>query len=381
MSVDLARYVVDAVVLQGRGVREVARSVGRSPAWVSGRCRTYRLGGYEALEPRSRARLTYPDRTPQWLEDKIIELRKALSGSGLDAGAATIRYHLGPEAPSTSTIWRVLKRRGFVVDQPRKKPRSAWLRFESELPNETWQADITHWSLASGAVVDILDFIDDHSRVVTGAVVRPTTRAQDVIDTFHEIAAVWGYPASCLTDNGAVFNARSRKGRVTFEVALEKMGIEYKHSRPYHPQTCGKIERFHQTLKRWLIKQPKAETIEQLQAQLDWFVDYYNNVRPHRAKNRRPPIEAFNARDKAKPGTPMAKRHLRVRTDKIDSGGKVSLRHDSKMFKIGVGRPWAGTKVRLYINDLEVRVVTMEGELLRRLTIDPTKSYQKQNSA
>lgn len=381
MSVDLARYVVDAVVFQGRGVREVARSVGRSPSWVSGRCSAYRLGGYGALEPRSRAPLSQPSRTPEAVEDSIVALRKQLLEAGLDGGAHTIHYHLGLGAPSVSTIWRVLKRRGFVVPQPQKKPRSAWLRFESELPNETWQADITHWRLADGSAVDILDFIDDHSRVVVGATVRATTRAQDVIDTFHQSAAKWGYPASCLTDNGAVFNARSRKGRVTFEVALEKLGIEYKHSRPYHPQTCGKIERFHQTLKRWLIKQPPVETIEELQAQIDWFVDYYNCVRPHRAKDRRPPIQAFEARDKATPGTPVSKRHLRVRTDKIDSGGKVSLRHDSKMFHIGVGRPWAGTKVRLYINDLEVRVVTMEGELLRRLTLDLTTGYQKQSSA
>ncbi len=226
---------------------------------------------------------------------------------------------------------------------------------------------------------EILDFIDDHSRVVTGATVRLVFKAQDVLDSFHHNAVKWGYPASCLSDNGAVFNARSRKGRVTFEVALGKLGIGYKHSRPYHPQTCGKVERWHQTLKKHLRTRQAAETIEELQAQIDWFVNYYNTLRPHRACGRKPPIGRWEARDKAGPGTPLPKRHFRVRTDKVDYAGKVSLRHDSKMIHIGIGRPWKGTKVRLYIADLEVRVVTMDGELLRRLTIDPRRNYQPQN--
>lgn len=379
---DLPRYVVDAVEFQGRGLREVARSVGRSPAWVHNQLAAYRRGGYGALGPQSRAPKTSPRLMSASIEDEIVSIRKTLVDAGLDAGPHTIHYHLGlrhDSVPSVSSIWRALKRRGFVVAQPQKKPRSSWQRFESELPNETWQADITHWLLADGTEVDILDFIDDHSRVVVGADVRLTTKAQDVMDSFHKAAKTWGYPASCLTDNGAVFNARSRKGRVTFEVGLEKLGIEYKHSRPYHPQTCGKIERFHQTLKLWLRQQRPASSIEQLQDQLDWFVNYYNAVRPHRARDRKPPVIAFNARDKAVPGTPVSKRHLRVLKTKVDSGGKVFLRHDSKRFHIGIGRPWAGKPVRLYINELEVRVVTMEGELLRRLTIDPAKTYQPQN--
>ena len=197
---------------------------------------------------------------------------------------------------------------------------------------------------------------------------------------FTNMPSFGGYPASCLTDNGAVFNARSRKGRVTFEVSLQKLGIDYKHSRPYHPQTCGKIERWHQTLKKHLRTRAKAKTIEELQAQIDWFVNYYNTIRPHRACGRKPPITRWHARDKARPGTPLPKRHLRVLTTKIDTGGKVSMRHDSRRIHIGIGRPWSGTTVRLYVNDLEVRVVTMEGELLRRVIVDPSKRYQPQNS-
>lgn len=381
MASGMARYVVDAVELEKRSMAEVARSTGRSVGWVHKMVHRYRQGGYEALAPGSKSHQAL-NRTPSAVEDAVVDLRKELTDLGLDAGAHSIRYHLSSRVgvvPSVSTIWRILKRRGFIESQPRKKPRSAWLRFESELPNETWQADVTHWQLADGSVIEILDFIDDHSRVVVGAKVQQVFKAQDVADAFHENAANWGYPASCLTDNGAIFTARSRKGRVTFETHLEKLGIDYKHSRPYHPQTCGKIERFHQTLKKHLSTRPKAQTIKELQTQIDWFVNYYNTIRPHRACGSKPPIKRFEARDKASPETPIAKRHLRVRTDKISSGGHVTLRHDSKLYKIGIGRPYAGTKVRLYINDLDIRVVTTEGELLRHLKLDTTRRYQPQN--
>jgi hypothetical protein len=161
-----------------------------------------------------------------------------------------------------------------------------------------------------------------------------------------------------------------------FESLLEEMGIVYKHSRPYHPQTCGKIERWHQTLKRFLEKQPPARSRVQLQGQVDRFVDYYNEKRPHRARGFITPKSAFDALEKAHPGSPVAKAHFRVRTDKVDSCGKVTLRHDSKMFHIGIGRRWKGTPIQLYVADLDIRIVTLDGTLLRHLTLDTTRAYQ-----
>jgi transposase InsO family protein len=377
--VDLARYVVDAVVLEGRSMRDVARAHGVSKSWVSVLVTRYRQGGYEALAARSRRPRSTPTRTPDDVEDQIVELRKTLAEEGLDAGAETIRWHLArrrDDVPSTSTIWRVLVRRGFIVPEPKKRPHSSFIRFEAALPNECWQADVTHWSLADGTDVEILGFIDDHSRLVVAATARRITKAGDVVATFHDAAARYGYPASVLTDNGAIFNARSRKGRTALEAELAALGILYKHSRPYHPQTCGKIERWHQTLKRYLDRQRAARTIAVLQHQLDRFVDYYNQERPHRARDRHTPREAFDARDKARPGSPIAATHFRVRTDRVDVGGNVSLRHESKLFHIGIGRAYTGTKVRLYIADLDIRVVTLDGKLLRQLTLDPTRIYQ-----
>lgn len=376
---DLARYVVDAVVLEGRSMREVARAHGVSKSWVSVLVARYRAGGYSALEPRSRRPHTTPTRTADGLEDDIVELRKQLTEQGLDAGADTIRWHLArrrDDVPSVSTIWRVLCRRGFVTPEPKKRPHSSFIRFEAALPNACWQADITHWSLADGTDVEILDFIDDHSRLIVAATARRITKAGDVVTTFHAAAARSGYPASVLTDNGAIFNARSRKGRTVLEAELTALGIVYKHSRPYHPQTCGKIERFHQTLKRHLARQRAPRTIATLQTQLDRFVTYYNQERPHRARDRLTPQQAYDARDKAGPGSPVTKTNFRVRTDRVDVGGNISLRHDSKLFHIGIGRAHKGTQVRLYIADLDIRVVTLDGKLLRQLTLDPTRIYQ-----
>ena len=157
------------------------------------------------------------------------------------------------------------------------------------------------------------------------------------------------------------------------------LGITYRHSRPYHPQTCGKIERWHQTLKRHLAKQPEAATINELQTQIDRFVEISTTTRHHRARGRITPTEAFNARNHAGPGSPTAPTHFRVRTDRVDIGGKVTLRHNSKLLHIGIGRRYAGTPIRLYVADLDVRIKTTDGELLRHLTIDPTSRYQGLN--
>jgi transposase InsO family protein len=375
---------VDAVVIEGRSVREVARCYGVSKSWVAVLVGRFRAGGYAALAPRSRRPHTSPTRTSDELEDAIVALRKTLTEEGLDAGAETIRWHLGRTdhtVPSTATVWRVLRRRGFVTPTPQKRPRCSFIRFEAALPNECWQADITHWTLAAGTDVEIVSFIDDHSRLIVAAQARLVTKAADVVTTFHHAGRTYGYPASVLTDNGAVFNARSRHGRTVFEAELARLGILYKHSRPYHPQTCGKIERWHQTLKRWLGRQPAAAAVAvaELQRQLDRFVHLYNEDRPHRARNRRTPRQAFDARDKAQPGTPVAAPHFRVRTDRVDAAGKISLRHDSKMFHIGIGRRYAGTPMRLYIAGLDIRVVTLDGELIRQLELDPTRLYQPQH--
>ncbi|HXQ43249.1 MAG TPA: IS481 family transposase [Acidimicrobiales bacterium] len=378
---ELASYLVKAVLVEGRSPREVAAAHGVSKTWVYELLARYRRDGEAGLVSQSKRPKSSPTRMPDRLEDEIVTLRKALADEGFDAGAATIQYHLSKKhrsVPSVSSIWRVLVRRGFVTPEPHKRPKGSYIRFVAALPNECWQQDTTHVLLADGTDVEVLDVIDDHSRLCVAATARLITKAADVVATFHEAAAQYGYPASVLSDNGAIFTAESRHGVCVMESELLALGILYKHSRPYHPQTCGKVERFHQTLKKYLAKQPRPKSVAELQGQLDRFRSYYNEERPHRALGRRTPAQVFAARTKAVPSAPTLKvpPHCRVRQDKIDNHGRVTLRYRSRLYHVGLGRGRKGTRVLILVADLDVRVMTHDGELLRHLTLDPTRNYQ-----
>jgi Integrase core domain len=248
----------------------------------------------------------------------------------------------------------------------------------ADQPNERWQADITHWRLADRTEVEILNVIDDHSRLCMASVARRVTTGGQVWATFAAAFTRYGVPAEVLTDNGAVFTAKQRgQGRVALEVQLGLRGVRISHSRPYHPQTCGKVERFHQTQKKWLAAQPPAATVAGLQRQLDRFTRYYNTVRPHRALARRTPAQAYTARPKAVACGPVIPAHYRVRSDRIDRHGSVTLRHNSRLHHIGLGARLGGTAVLLLVDNLHVRVIDRHtGELIRDLILDPTRNYQ-----
>lgn len=378
---ELARFVVDAVVLEGRSIRVVARDHGVSKSWVHKLVGRYRTGGYDGLTPRSKAARSVANKTSSEVEDRIVRLRKELTDQGFDGGAHTIHYHLGlsdPSPPSVSTIWRVLKRRGFVTAQPQKRPKSSYVSFEASLPNECWQSDVTFYELKGGTKAEILNFIDDFSRVCVASKVLATTTSPDVAATLYEAGSTWGLPAALLSDNGAVYTTAYRGGYSAMESELFHLGIAYKHSRPYHPQTCGKVERFHQTLKKFLNKQGPHATTEEVQADVDRFVDYYNDVRPHRAKNRMTPRAAFDSRAKAMPRKldHSYTRELRVRHDRVDKDGRVTLRYASKVHHIGMGRALKGIRVILLVAGRNVRVLDEQGGLLRELVLDPSRDYQ-----
>jgi transposase InsO family protein len=379
----MPQLVVTSVLVEGRSKSEVAREYGVSRRWVITLVQRYLIEGDAGLQPRPRRPHRSPNRTAKDIEDEVVALRKELERDGHEAGAATIAFHLQRRhgvSPAVSTIWRILSARGFVTPQPHKRPKSSYIRFQAEQPNERWQLDITHWPLADGTDVEILNIIDDHSRLCLASDTLPVFKAQDVNTSFNKAVGAHGNPASLLSDNGAVFTGRYRgAGRVALEVTLHSCGIRFQHCRPYHPQTCGKVERLHQTLKKWLIHQRPAPTVAHLQAQLDAFRAYYNTVRPHRALHRRTPQQAYLARPKATPtGTPLHAGAYRIRHDRIDSNGKLTVRHNSRLHHLGMGRRHAGTHVLLLIHDLHIRVVTTDGQLLRELQLDPTKDYQPQ---
>jgi transposase InsO family protein len=375
----MARYVVDAVVLEGRSAREVARTHGISKTWIYELIKRYRAGGYEALEPRSRRPRSCPRESSDETVQAVVQMRAELEAQGHDAGAATIAYHLAQQLedpPSRATVWRILKREGLITPQPQKRPHSSLIRFEAQLPNECWQADITVWALADGQVVEILNLIDDHSRLHLRCDAYARVKAADVVSSFHKAAELHGLPESFLSDNGAVFVGSYRGGKVRLEYELERLGVAFKNSRPYHPQTLGKVERLHQTLKRHLAKQTAASTLSELQEQLDAFAHYYNAIRPHRALGGRTPLQAYSARVKARPAGAKTETYFRVREDRVDKAGKVSLRYDSRLYKIGLGRAHKGRQIKLLIADRHIRVIDTNGELIRELTLDPSRNYQ-----
>ena len=372
------QIIVASVVSQGLGVRATAKKYGVSPAWVSTLVQRYRAEGPSAFEPRSKRPRTNPRATSPQVEDRMIELRKELLDLGTDAGADTIHTHLereGVAAPSISTIQRILTRRGFVTPAPKKRPKSSYIRFEASLPNECWQSDMTHWHLADGTGVEIVTFIDDHSRLVLSIRVFPTTSMQSVRRLFAHTCELYGTPASVLSDNGAIYNAGARGGRTGFESDLISAGVLYKHSRPYHPQTCGKVERWHRTLKGFLAKRP-ATTLGELQLILEEVVHYYNNVRPHRALNRRTPSVAYHARAKAQPHTLINDPHWRIRKDTVDVRGHVTLRYLGKLRHLNVGWSYRGQVVHLYVLDDVVTFATEDGEFIGETRIDPNRDYQ-----
>jgi len=380
---DVGRYLVEAHLREGRSVAELARVHGVHRSWLYKLLGRYRAQGEAGLAPHSRR----PHRSPTALQSEVIaeivRLRADLLAQGLDAGALTIQWHLERRlgrAPSVSSIVRVLRRRGLVVPQPHKRPRSSLHRFEAELPNQLWQTDATHWALADGSPVEILNVVDDHSRVLLASAPLRTVKAADAAAVFHQAAARAGYPSALLSDNAAVFSGASRHGKVLLEIELERLGIVCKHAAPYHPQTCGKVERLHQTLKRWLAKQPPAATLEELSAQLDRFRLHYNQHRPHRALGRRTPQEVFDAKVKAGPGSALPPVHYRVRYDTVDRNGKVTLRYDSRLHHIGLGARHRGKAIVLFVADRSVRIVDADGELLRELILDPTRDYQRQSA-
>ena len=340
----------------------------------------YREGGLDALEPRSRRPNSNPARTSEEVRERIVELRSRLVAEGLDAGPVTIAWHLereGLKAPAAATISRILTAAGLVLAQPRKRPRSSYTRFEMAQPNEMWQSDFIHHRLADGTDVEILNWLDDHSRYLLSATAHQPVRGDDVVAVFLALIEDHGTPASTLTDNGSVYTSRFTGGRNAFEYVLPLLGVRQKNGSPGHPQTQGKTERFHQTLQRWLKARPPATSIPELQRQLNQFRAHYNDQRPHRALNRGTPGDAYRATPKAAPATnghPPG--HYRLRYDRLDSKGHMSLRRAGRMHHLGVGYAHVGKRVLALADEHHITIIELEtGEVLSTHLIEPGKTY------
>ena len=376
----LARVAVLQVVSKQLSVTAAAAEYGISRRHLHRLLARYRVGGLEALEPRSRRPKTTPIATPDVVRERVIELRGRLIADGLDAGPHTIAWHLeqeGHKPPAPATISRILHQAGLITPQPRKRPRSSYVRFEMAQPNEMWQSDFIHWRLGDGTDVEVLNWLDDHSRYLLSCTVHRPVTGDDVVAVFLGLIEEYGPPASTLTDNGSVYTSRFTGGRNAFEYVLPLLGIRQKNGSPGHPQTQGKTERFHQTLQRWLAARPPARTTAELQRQLDEFRDHYNEHRPHRALNRTTPAAAYLATPKAIPATNgHTSGHYRLRYDRLDTHGKMSLRRAGRMHHLGVGAAHARKRVLAFADERQITVADLAtGEVLSIHLIEPNKTY------
>jgi transposase InsO family protein len=375
-----ARVVVLEVTSGHLTVTDAAKLYGLSRQHIYRLLARFREGGLDALEPRSRR----PDSNPRAVSDEVIiaivTLRETLTADGLDAGPLTLQWHLhqrGLPAPSTSTIRRILHHHGLITPQPRKRPKSSYRRFEASQPNECWQSDFTHWPLADGTDTDteILSWLDDCSRYLLTCTAYQRVTGGDVVDSFTDTATTYGLPTATLTDNGSVYTSRFTHGHNDFERLLNNLGVTQKNGHPGHPQTQGKIERFHRTLKLWLSQRRRPSTLAELQTLLDTFAAIYNTERPHRAHPRSAtPHTVYKALPKATPAG--ATEHFRIRHDTVDQFGKLTLRHGSRLHHLGIGREHAGTPVLILVATQTVTVISKTGHhLIASHHINPDRNY------
>jgi transposase InsO family protein len=354
--------------------------------------RRFETEGLDGLRERSRRPSVVPNATPAEVEDAIVRARKELADAGEFNGPFSIADHLAGQGvspvPSRATIARILSRRGQVRPQPRKRPRSSYRRFQAARPNEMWQSDWTEWHLAEGVTgrrpVAIAGTLDDHSRLLVGIAAGTGDGTSELVwAVMADAIGQWGVPMSSLTDNGLCYTTARRAGMrpAAFEANLAALGCQSIASTPYHPQTCGKIERFWQTLKKWLRARETSRgayrTLAALNSDLAVFAEHYNTRRPHRAHNGATPAAVFAATVKARPAARPLPASTQLYRTHVGTGGTVT-----------VSRPGAAGQLRVHVGGRYkqlpvtvlqdgVRVAIFSGTtLIRALDLDPTKTYQ-----
>jgi len=352
-------------------------------------------GPAAVLEPRTRRPARSPSKLTEEVKKQAIQVRAALESSGLDHGPISVHdkmHAMGlPVVPSTASLARIFRQAGVARLEPKKKPRSAWRRFVYPAPNACWQLDATEYVLTGGRRCVIFQLIDDHSRYAVASHVAWGETAKDAITVFDKAVAAHGVPQRLLSDNGLALNP-SRRGHLGQLVDhVSRLGVEPITGKPYKPTTQGKNERFHQTLFRYLDKQPLANSLEQLQAQVDAFDHIYNTERPHQGlPGRVTPLAAWEATAKTDPPRPKQNktwldrpvpnryRHPRpqppvdlpddTRIRKVTSVGTIHI--DKVFYKIGVDHAFQQV---LVITDGsqpgdKIIVTDLHGELLAEHT-------------
>jgi transposase InsO family protein len=362
--------MLEAVERYGLTVTEAASMWGVSRETFYFWARRFDEEGLVGLEDRSSAPSRSPWRIESRLEERIVALRVAHPRWG----ARRIRSELvrsdAVAVPARSTVHRVLVRNGLIVSDP--KPPAAVQRFERSRPNELWQTDGLEYVLADGSVAHVVSVLDDHSRFCGASQAFTAEDSDAAIHVFDLATAEIGLPAAVLADRGSAFTGR-RTGTVSpFERHLWPLGVVTINGRGYHPQTQGKIERWHRTLREWLDDNGPYAALSELNDELDHFRDHYNNDRPHQGIGDITPAERFAASEPARPD-PEATRDRRHRETLRATAANGNLRY--AQWSIGLGRPWANTKVRIIDTGDAITVYDAGDTLIATIEPDPTHRY------
>lgn len=386
----------DGVAVDTRLAGLVARFVGGEQINVTAQCaalgvsrqtfykyaRRFAAEGVQGFFPRSRR----PHRSPSALsaatEDAIVRARKELDDAGMDVGGSSVCWRLAdhpqrwqdPAAalavPSRATVNRVLDRRGLLERHPRRRPRRCYRRFARPRRNELWQLDGYQLTLRGGARATVIEVVDDHSRLLLAAHAARSENAEDVWAAFCAAAGRYGLPRQLLTDNSGAFNGTRRGWTSRLQGATGELGVAMIAAAVGHPQTCGKVERGHGTARRWLRRQPVAEDLGHLAAQLEAYREVYNNRR-HQALGGLTPNQAWAIAPLSGPyGAPLAGR-LHITTAPVSASGCVTVDRT----EIGVGRAHAHRSATVFRTGEDVAVF-IDGVFHRELTIDRTRRYQ-----
>jgi len=350
--------------------------------------------GLEGLRDRSRRPASIPNATPAEVEDAIVRARKELADAGQFNGPFSIVDQLTADGvwpvPSRATIARILARRGLVRPQPRKRPRSSYRRFQAGRPNEMWQSDWTEWRLVDrdGArrPVAIAGTLDDHSRLLVGIGAGSGDGTGELVWAVMAAAiGAHGVPMSSLTDNGLCYTTQRRADHkpAAFQANLAALGCQSIASTPHHPQTCGKIERFWQTLKKWLrareARNGPYRTLAALNRDLAIFAEYYNTRRPHRALGGRTPAAVFAATAKARPADRPLPSRAQIYRCHASTGGSIAVAGPAGAIRAQLRVHLGGRYKQLPVTVIQdgLRVAVFSGnQLIRALDLDPTKIYQ-----
>lgn len=362
-----------------RSVTEVAAEFGVSRGTVYKYAKRYRQEGMAGFIPRSRASRTRPNQTDAAMEDLVVSWRKDLADHGCDHGAVSVRNRMrraGLQPPSARTIHRIFVRRGLVVPQPRKRPRSACRRFVSTDPNGIWQLDGMDWYLLTPHRVDvvILRVLDDFSRRGIGLRIADTESGEETWACLADAIDTHGAPAMVLSDNSLAFTGSRRGVEVSLQTRLRERGIAQVAASEHHPQTCGKNEREHQTMQKWLKAHPPARTKDELYQIVAAYDNDYNLHRPHQGLGGLhgliTPDEAYRSRPKATAADQPLPAQPRSRDVTVTKTGEVSCDHAT----IHIGREWAGTSLRLIRAGNHVAIFH-RSELVTTLTLHPDRRY------